>query len=269
MRIFQLSGPKIMNEYWLKQSGKPLFPDILWSRPETKSGAGKLLIIGGNQYGFGATGQAYAESERAGIGVVDVLLPDAVRKVAGSLLPDAEFAPSTPSGSFAHASLEAMLRLSQWADASLLAGDLGRNSETAIVLEEYVRTYDGLLIITQDAVEYFRETPLILIDRQRTCVVVSLSQLQKLFINSPHIAPITLGMGTAQLAEALHDYTNKHAASIITLHNDLLFVAHDGMVSTTHCNEQVWRMKYAARAAVFLLQSPAKPFEALTSAVID
>ena len=42
-----------MQDYWKKQeAGKLLFPDIEWNKPEQKSLAGKLLIIGGSTSGF-------------------------------------------------------------------------------------------------------------------------------------------------------------------------------------------------------------------------
>ena len=41
------------HDYWHKQtSSKPLFPELIWSRPENRQLAGKLLIIGGNLHGF-------------------------------------------------------------------------------------------------------------------------------------------------------------------------------------------------------------------------
>src|SRR6185369_8603868 len=126
-------------DYWLRQeAGKPLFPELEWSRPENRSQAGKLLIIGGNLHGFAAPAEAYAEATKAGIGTARVLLPDAVQKIVGRFLENGEFAPSTPSGSFSQKALNEWLIHSSWADGVLLAGDLGRNSETAIVLEKFL-----------------------------------------------------------------------------------------------------------------------------------
>ena len=124
-------------EYWLTQTkDKPLFPELEWSRPENRSAAGKLLIIGGNAHGFAAPAEAYAVATKAGIGTARVLLPDAVRKIVGRLWENGEFAPSTPSGSFGQKALDEFLLQGSWADAVLFAGDLGRNSETAILLEK-------------------------------------------------------------------------------------------------------------------------------------
>ncbi|MEK7561819.1 MAG: hypothetical protein AAB541_03065, partial [Patescibacteria group bacterium] len=122
--------------YWLKQAkDKPLFEDLLWSRPENKRLAGKLLIVGGNLYGFSAPGTAYGAALKAGIGTTRVLLPDKLQKTVGKLMPEAEFAPSTLSGSFARPGLAKLLEEGEWADGVLLAGAFGRNSATAILLD--------------------------------------------------------------------------------------------------------------------------------------
>ena len=251
--------------YWLKQGTEPLFPDILWSRPESKSGAGRLSIIGGNSHGFGAPGIAYNASTEAGIGAVQVVMPDAIKKIVKGLLPDAEFAPSTPSGSFSRQALDSL----HWGDCSLLAGDTGRNSETAVLFEAFVKKYSGLLTITQDAVDFFKETPKDLVDRPNTLIVLSLSQLQKLFMFTPTITPIILSMSVVQLVEALHDYTLEHFATIITKHNDLIFVASGGQVSSTKDTRKIWRVETASRASVFWLQNPGQTFEAVTSSIYE
>jgi len=255
--------------YWLKQGSEPLFPDILWSRPESKSTSGKLAIIGGSSHGFGAPGIAYNASSLAGAGTVSVVMPDAIKKIVKGLLPTAEFAPSTPSGSFARQALDSLLTASNWGDCALVAGDVGRNSETAVLFEAYVQKYSGLLTITQDAVDFFKETPKDIVDRPNTLIVLSLSQLQKLFMFTPTITPIILSMSVVQLVQALHEYTKEHRAVIITKHADLIFVASGGEVSTTKDDRKIWRVETAGRASVFWLQNPTKPFESVTTALIS
>src|SRR6185312_2009701 len=91
-----------------------------------------------------------------------------------------EYAPSTPSGSFSQKALAELLSLSQWAEGVLLAGDLGRNSETAILLEQFSQKYAGQLTITQDALDYFTKSPKDLAQREDTLLVCSFAQLQKI-----------------------------------------------------------------------------------------
>jgi NAD(P)H-hydrate repair Nnr-like enzyme with NAD(P)H-hydrate dehydratase domain len=95
------------NTNWFKQTpDKPLFADLLWSKPENRLHAGKLLIIGGNKHLVAAPGVAYSAAQKAGIGACRVILPDSTKRMVGKVFPEAEFAPSTPSGSFARESLD-------------------------------------------------------------------------------------------------------------------------------------------------------------------
>lgn len=253
--------------YWRRQGTEPLFPDILWSRPESKSTSGKLAIIGGHSHGFGAPGAAYIEAMEADVGVCKVLLPDAIKKTVKMMLPDASFGPSNPSGSFSKQALTDFLEISGWADAVLLAGDMGRNSETAILLENYVQNYSGLLMIAQDAADYFKSFPQLLMNRPNTTLVISLAQLQKIFINAPLITPITYGMEIPQLAEALHEFTLKFPLTIVVKHHDLIFVAHGGEVVTTLNDDMPWRVRTAGKASVYWLQNPTKPLESIATSL--
>lgn len=259
-----------MQDYWLKQEqGKPLFPDILWSRPENKRTAGKLLIIGGNVHGFAHTGEAYTRSVEAGIGTARVVLPEALRKTVGKFLENCEYAPSNPSGGFAKQALNELLIQSQWADAILLAGDFGRNSETAVVLEQFVQKYKGLLIITCDAIDYFFSHAELIINRKDTCIVGTLAQLQKLATSAHFTKPISIGLDLLRLVDTLHVLSFKFPVHFITHHTGTTLVASQGKVSTTKTgtNEDVWRTITASKASVFWLQHTAKPFETITTAI--
>jgi len=257
------------NTYWHKQTAdKPLFPDLIWSRPETRQSAGKLLIIGGNIHSFAAVGNAYGEATKAGVGIARVILPDALQKTVSKLLPEAEFAPSTPSGSFGQAALAQLLEQARWANGVLLAGDLGRNSETAIVLEKFVDKYSGQLTITKDAVDYFTHAPQSILNRQDTTTVLSIAQLQQLAVSAKFDKAFTFNMDLLRLVDTLHEFSQKFALNIVIKHPDTVFVAVKGQVSTTKSSqsEEAWRLPTAAGTAVWWLQNPTKPFEALTTA---
>lgn len=257
--------------FWQKQTvDKPLFPDLLWSRPENKLHAGKLLIIGGNQYSFSAPAEAYQVSLKAGVGAAKVLLPDALQKTVGKVFEAGEFAPSTPSGSFSQKALNEFLLASNWADGVLLAGDLGHNSETAILLEKFIQKYTSQLVITKDALDYFTELPTVL-ERPNTTLVASFAQLQKLAKNAQFAQAFTFSMDLVRLVETLHNFTEKYPINIVIKHLETMFVATAGEISTTKLSEDVetWRVSTAATASVWQLQNPTKPFEALTTAIIN
>ncbi|HXR49644.1 MAG TPA: hypothetical protein VN778_01300 [Verrucomicrobiae bacterium] len=259
-------------EFWHKQTpGQPLFADLLWSRPENKRQAGKLLIVGGNAHGFAAPAQAYAEAEKAGVGTARVLLPDSLQKTVGRVLEAGEYAPSTPSGSFSRQAVSEALAMGNWADGVLLAGDFGRNSETAVLLEQLIAKHDGQLTITQDALDYFTKSPLALLDREKTTVVASFAQLQKIASSAHFPTAFTFDMDFLRLIDVVHELSLQHSAAIVTKHLETIFVAYNGEVGTTKLKEDkpIWRVETAAHAAVWWLQNPAKQFESLTTSLIS
>jgi NAD(P)H-hydrate repair Nnr-like enzyme with NAD(P)H-hydrate dehydratase domain len=255
------------NTNWLKQaSDKPLFPDMVWSRPENRRNAGKLLIIGGNKHLVAAPGIAYSAAEKAGIGTCRVILPASTKRMIGKIFPEADFAPSTPSGSFARESLDMLLEQAEWADGVLLAGDFGRNSETAILLESFAEKYHGQLTFAQDGIDYFLNKNSIFFDRQNTLPVINFGKLQKLAQNNRPNPPIKHQMNMHQLVEVIQEC----GINLITTHADHLVVAAENKVSTTKMSEEFnWQVELAAYAATWWLQQPQKTFEALTTAVFD
>lgn len=258
--------------YWHRQSAsKPLFDELLWSRPQNKLTAGKLLIIGGNAHGFTAPATAYQAASTSGIGTVKVLLPDVLQKTLGGQFEAGQYAPSTPSGSFARRALAEMLGFARWADGVLLAGDLGHNSETAIALEQFVQKYTGQLTVAKDCADYFYNQPRILAERPETAAVISLAQLQKLLKALAYPQPVTFGMELLQLVETLHRFTSEYPLQLIVRHKGYTVVASGGQVSTTPSGGEIapWRVRTAAAAAVWWLQNPSKPFQALTTALLN
>lgn len=254
-----------MSDYWQQQTDTPLFEDIVWARPQNKSHAGKLLIIGGNKFGFVAPAEAFAVADTAGAGALRVLMPDALTKIVGALVPDAYYASTNPSGSFSKQALDSMLVHASWAEYVLVAGDLGKNSETAVLLDSFTKKYTGPLCITKDAVNYFIQSPTELLQRTNTMVVASFEQLQKIGQHSGVTVALTFGMPAPAVAEWLHNLTLDTVTVLVTYHNNQLFAAYRGRVMSQvdkTYTEKIWRVATAAKASVFTMQNPSMPLEA-------
>lgn len=257
------------NTYWHKQGDEALFSDLLWGRPENKLHAGKVAIIGGNSFGFSSVAESYNYALEAGIGTARVLLPSAIQKVVGPVLANGEFAASNPSGSFSQKALAELLDISAWADGVLFAGDLGRNSETAILLEKFSQQHSRLQVFTKDSVDYYTGYVRSLPNKGNTVLVLTLAQLQRLALALKYTKPFTFSLSLIQLVDLLHEFTAEHAFAIIVKFNAQLVVAYNGEVSTTAVAEEIelWRAKTASFCAVWCIQNPSKLFEALTVAV--
>lgn len=253
---------------WLRQEAdKPLFPDILWSRPENRRLAGKLLIAGGSSHGFAAVGGAYAAAARAGVGSCRVLLPDVLQKSVERLLPEASFAPSTKSGGLAKSALADMLDEAGWADGVLLAGDFGRSSETAILLESFLVKYSGGLTLTGDSLDYFL-TGELLFDRPDTVIVAGFSQLQRLAAAQPPFIGLKSSMSLHELVGGLNQLTENRQAAIVALHGGYALASYTGRTSTTPLSSAGLTI-LAAYNSVWRLQQPGRPLEASTTANYD
>ena len=256
-----------MHSYWLKQSStKPLFPDIEWNKPEQRSHAGKLAIIGGNKLGFVAIRDAYEVATELGAGQIRAILPDVLKRTIPPSVSDAIFVPSNPSGGFSREALPEFQAACAWADLCLLIGDAGRNSETAMSFEALLES-DSRVVITRDAVDLLMPAMGRFVDREHTTFVVSFAQLQKIFQSVYYPKILSFSMQLLQLVETLHKFTITYPVTIVTFHQNQLILAHNGQVITQEFDQPmaIWRGITATKAATYLLWNPTKPLEAIAA----
>lgn len=258
--------------YWKTQKpDNPLFPNIAWSKPEQRSKAGHLGIIGGNKLGFAGVAESYSTALKTGVGEVRVLLPDALKKTIPTSITDTVFAPTNPSGSLSRDAQGDMKALGEWSDSVLLIGDAGRNSETAILYENFLQDYAGPLTITRDAIDLIKNDTGQLVERPNTLLVASFAQTQKLFSGVYYPKILTFSMQLLSLVEALHKFTITYPIILAVLHKDHLLVASDGNVtSTTWENPMaIWRGQTATRAACYWLWNPHDPLASITASLVS
>lgn len=256
--------------FWKKQTvSKPLFPDIEWNKPEQKSHAGKLAIVGGNKLGFIAVGEAYTVAKDLGAGQVRAIMPDALKRAIPTSITDTLFVPSNTSGGFSREALPELMAACNWADVCLLVGDNGRNSETAMAFESLLSSQTGHIVITRDAVDLIRPTSQSAVSRPDTTLVLSFAQLQKLFQAVYYPKILSFSMQLMQLVETLHKFTLTYPVTIVTFHQSQLIIAHDGEVVTQEFDEPmaIWRGITATRAATYLLWTPKNPLEAIAASI--
>ncbi len=253
----------------LQTPEKPLFPDMLWSKPENKNIAGKLLIIGGNSFGFAAVGEAYEQAVKAGVGEVRVLLPDAIQKFAGVVFEHALFAKTNPSGSFSKDALKSCLEAAEWADGVLVVGDVSRNAETAAMLEQFAIHYKGILTTTKDALELLLKHSNEILMRKNTNLIMTMADLQ-LAAKQNHFDELLNHESSIEtFADRLVNFSNEIESNIIVKRQDFIFVACKEQLSLTSVNDTTkWRIAKSTKATIWHIQNPNKSFEAITTALI-
>lgn len=254
------------NTNWVKQdSRKAVFEDILWGKAENKMHAGKVGLIGGSSHGFSSVAKAYNNLTLSGAGSIRMLLPNAIEKTVGKIMPEAEFGPSTPSGSFSVKSLDKMLEIASWADSILIPGDLNKNSETELVLTKFLHMQTNPAIIMGDAVDIIASSKDI--QAEEITLVLSISQLQKLAKSYSSATAIVSNMNLMNFIQAMIDLQIACHFNLCTeLSNNIIVAAQSRASTTVMRSNQDWQSVFSANASTLIAQFPSKPFEALTTA---
>lgn len=250
---------------WTKQTASdPSFPDVIWSRPENPNGAGKLLIIGGSDGNFADVARCYTDAESSGAGTIFLLVPNALSKITKHI-PFIHYAPHNPSGSFARQALSDFLDLSSRVDGVLIAGDLGRSSETSLLLEDFLSKYSGWILIAPEALESFSTGYSKLLARPKTVLCLNFKNLRDLAIEQKSEKPITSDISKQNLAEFLQETSSKNPECY------LIFEQNIDSAWTCFMGETVETIapKFSpAKLAVWLIQQPEKPYQSLATAMV-
>lgn len=262
-----------MLDYWQQQTPKqPLFPDILWSKPEQRAQAGKLGLVGGHKLSFLAVANAHQTAQQIGVGEVKILLPDALKKTLGTI-DGAIFGQSNPSGGLSSQSLVDLTALSHETDGLLFIGDSGKNAETQSLYEAFLRQADDQkpIIITRDAIDLVVNVVNEIITKPNLTIIASFSQLQKIFRSVYYPIVLVHSMQTSKLVEAIHKFTLTNPLTIVVFHNDQLLVARDGQVASTGFDQptEIWQGKLPTQIASWITWNPKQPLEAAITALAD
>ena len=258
--------------YITQTTTTPAYPEVIWSKPETKALAGKLLIVGGNMHSISAPSTAYIAANKAGAGEVRVVLPDATKRYfAHQHIPaDIMFAPSTPSGSFSAEALQPLMEYSNWADYVCIVGDISKNSETAVIIASFIRELSTALCITGDTIDTLQENAAELLLRPHTLVVPTFAQLQKYSQQSKMTTALTTTLPFQAHVAWLEEFGRTNAAAVIYKLQNSAYVAYDGNVSVTTTIQQRahWELHTAVTAAVWIMQQPQQSFKAMTTSLV-
>ncbi len=248
-----------------RQTTELLFPKVLWNRPISRATAGRLLLVGGHKGGVATLQGTHQVAGATGIGALTLLVPDVLRPLLGTL-PEIDFGATTLSGSLGNGSLATMQELADHADAVVLGADASNNSETTILTEKFVTSYNRSLVLVDDAFNMIVQTPDLIRDRQNTLIVLSMQQLFKLAgqLNLPiHIRP---DAGVSGKVEILESFWNVLKVDLALVGPEIIIKVGD-KVSVTALRSQPAGLLPAAYGvlSVFYTQNQKAPYEGLTT----
>lgn len=260
-------------DYWQKQdNNKPLYEDVLWNKPEQKSKAGKLLIIGGSAHGFRAVVSAYQTALENGAGQVKVILPDVLKKQLPPEFNDGVFLPTNDSGGFSVEGLSELIQTSNWADVILLIGDTGMNSETAMLHQQLLTEIDKLVVATRDAVDLLLEDAEKVANNKNLTLIMTFAQTQKLFQKVYYPKILSFSMNLYNFVEDLHKFSITYPCCITTYHQENLVSTHNGEVVTQKSPEGQFKLisgELATKTATYQLWTPESQIKTAATAFLS
>ena len=256
-------------EYFEKLDHNP-YEDFKWNIPERKQGS--VNVIGGCSGNF-RTEVKVAEYMSANYPVQDVwlVLPDALKGKLPSL-PNFKFLPSTDPGAFDES--QELIDIFGTADFNLVVGDLSRNSVTGKGISSAVKSSEKMTIITRDSVDLLTENqPERWLMNENLIIFVSVAQLQKLLRAVYYPKMLLLSRSLVQVVEVLHKFTLSYPVCIVTLHNEQILVAGNGVVKAVPLAKSdyspitLWNGEMAARIVGMNLYNPSRVIDATVCAV--
>lgn len=251
---------------FLRQTDTPLFPKVLWNRPVSSIGAGRLLIIGGHTGAFSLPQGIYQLAEAAGIGEVQVLLPDSLRPLLAPL-GIGLFAPSTGSGSLSKKALGEILNIAQNYDTSLIGPSLSNHSEVTVLVEALLAKHPGQIVVVEDALIAARHNPALLTTREDCLVILSMEEAFKLAGSLELAISIRPDRGVLNKIEIMQALARAGTCAFV-LYGPELIVTSSEKVSMTPLplyNAGFLPAIYSV-CSTFWTQNPTNRFEGLTTA---
>lgn len=258
-------------DYFEKIETKPS-EDLTWNIPEKKQGT--VNIIGGNGQSFNQEVKiAEFLGEKYPVETLNLVLPDAL-KTKLPPLPNFVFLKSTDSGSFADE--KQLVETINVADYSLILGDLSKNSITGKAVGSACVSAEKPLLIARDAVDLAAENrPERLLMNENLVFFAAMPQLIKLFRAVYYPKMLLLSQSLVQVAEILHKFTLSYPVCIITLHNEQILIAKNGMIKAVPLEKSgytpigFWRGEPAAKITAMNLYNPNNILKATTFALFS
>ncbi len=254
-----------MSTDFLKQTDQPLYPKALWNRPISRSGAGRLLVLGGHSQEFSVPQAVFQAAQAAGIGECRVILPDSLIKVVGQLADLATFVPSSPGGSFGRGALGPILELARDYDGLIIAGSMSKNSETAILLEGILERLDQPLILGEEIWPMLKHRPEVILSHPKRLIIGTTGGLFRLAGQLKVPVRLRPEAGLLNLIDLIEGLAERGSADWLMISSDLIVNA-EGKTLVTPGLASFDSSLVLGVAATFWLQNLAKPLEGLATA---
>jgi NAD(P)H-hydrate repair Nnr-like enzyme with NAD(P)H-hydrate dehydratase domain len=226
---------------FIRQDDAPLYPKVLWNRPVSRRGAGRLLIPGGHTGEFSVPTTLFQAMEAVGIGECTVALPDALVKVLGGVA-GATFVASSTSGSLGQEALGELLYAAEDNDAVLLGASLSNHSQTTILVEKFIRETSTPLILIEDTITLMERQAELLLGNPNHLLIITMPQVFKLAGVLGVPIKIKPNGGLINKLEIVRDLAAVSKASIVVWGSETIIAVPDRELIVTPMNYRMGQL---------------------------
>jgi NAD(P)H-hydrate repair Nnr-like enzyme with NAD(P)H-hydrate dehydratase domain len=252
---------------FIRQTSQPAFPKVLWNRPVTRAGAGRLLVVGGNRIDFSVPQKIYQMASATGVGDCLVLLPDVLQPLLSGM-EMARFVPSSPTGSLDKGALGQILAAAEHADALIIGGNLTASSHTTLLLESLLQKLTIPIILFDEALPALKFNAQLATDNPKCLIVANLTEVFRLASAMGVALPVKPERGLLNKVEIVQALGAVGQASYLVYGPELIAVTGEEASVTPFVGEFMdYGAMVAAIASVFWLQNERNKFASLTTGV--
>ena len=228
--------------YWTEQLAEPLFPDIIWNKPQSKIHGPHLTLIGGYRDHFANISQAY--SRLLAISTIinlELSLADSLKPLIRhlNLACPIYYLPTNKTGNLSLKAFETILEIISAISVIYLAGDLSNNSETILLIEQLIDNLTNIIFINSELLQSLLASDCNYLNKNNIVLFFNPSQLQKWLINSHFPMAFKSTMNLLSWAELLHQISLAYHFYLICTYQNQIFLAHRGQIYSQQLNSNL------------------------------
>lgn len=217
---------------FIRQTNEPLYPKVLYNRPVTRTGGGRLLVVGGHSGEFSLPTTIHQLAVAAGVGECWALLPDTLAKILGGA-PGTFFASSNPSGALGTEALGRILELSEESDAIALGASLSGNSNTAVLTEKLVTSLERPFVIFDEGLTSLQHNVEAVTSNPNVLIILTMADIFKLSGKLGIAINIRPDGGLINKLEIIQNLAATTQASYAVYGTEIIIAAHNATDRTT------------------------------------
>jgi len=244
------------------------FEDVAWSRPENARQASKIVILGGSKDHFAEPSQIYHLLAPVKGMKITLILPQYLSKIIGKNDANIVYASSDPIlGYFNKESLNEVLGICKSSDLLLIAGDMGKSSETQRLLETLLDNMHIPLVADSGALQCFADNYYKnLMRKDNLSIFLDALHFQNLLKSMRYQQAFTNNLTFDQKIDLLKIFTQEYSATLVVSDENVIWLSKAGQ--TYYSRSRVSSQELMVKSTPWLSWNNKDPLRTIISTLL-